>query len=156
MAALGFIPATKQDAFSIRPDHSRSKVNCNLSGEEARQFYEDLMKDDKAQDESRTNNKVKGRARRVRERRRAGAVQEHQQTHTESAVQRGSSGGNVGNQSGQVTLSERTMELLGLRLLRCAHEGDISGVKELLSKGVDINFQVQCSVFYLALNVNKV
>ncbi|KAI3353351.1 hypothetical protein L3Q82_019886, partial [Scortum barcoo] len=26
-------------------------------------------------------------------------------------------------------------------LLRCAHEGDVSGLKELLSKGVDINFQ---------------
>uniref|UniRef100_A0A3B5R2K1 G-patch domain and ankyrin repeats 1 n=1 Tax=Xiphophorus maculatus TaxID=8083 RepID=A0A3B5R2K1_XIPMA len=33
-------------------------------------------------------------------------------------------------------------ELQGLRLLRCAHQGDIPGLKELISKGVDINFQV--------------
>ncbi|KAF3852156.1 hypothetical protein F7725_005511 [Dissostichus mawsoni] len=33
------------------------------------------------------------------------------------------------------------MELLGLRFLRCANDGDISGLKDLLSKGVDINFQ---------------
>lgn len=142
MAALGFIPATKQDAFTIGPDRSMTKVSCNLSGQEARQFYEDLMKDNKAQGAARTNKMIKDRARRVREReRRARAGQEH-------AVQRGSSGGNDGNQRREVTLSERTMELLGLRLLRCAHEGDISGVKELLSKGVDINFQVQCSVLF--------
>uniref|UniRef100_A0A3B5QEH9 G-patch domain and ankyrin repeats 1 n=1 Tax=Xiphophorus maculatus TaxID=8083 RepID=A0A3B5QEH9_XIPMA len=36
---------------------------------------------------------------------------------------------------------ERAQELQGLRLLRCAHQGDIPGLKELISKGVDINFQ---------------
>uniref|UniRef100_A0A3P9HSM0 G patch domain and ankyrin repeats 1 n=1 Tax=Oryzias latipes TaxID=8090 RepID=A0A3P9HSM0_ORYLA len=32
-------------------------------------------------------------------------------------------------------------ELQGLRLLRCAHEGDTAGIRELLSKGTDINYQ---------------
>uniref|UniRef100_A0A3Q3A2P5 Zinc finger protein 91-like n=1 Tax=Kryptolebias marmoratus TaxID=37003 RepID=A0A3Q3A2P5_KRYMA len=123
MAALGFIPATKEDAFSIRPNHSRSKIRCKLSGEEARQFYEDLMKEE---------------SRRQRRRR---AVGERQQAQTEPVVQRGAAGVSNDNQSREVTLSERSMELLGLRLLRCAHEGDIPGLKELLSKGVDINFQ---------------
>lgn len=53
-------------------------------------------------------------------------------------AQRGQSGGSQ-SQTGH---SERTMELLGLRLLRFAHEGDIPGLKEVLSKGVDINYQV--------------
>ncbi|XP_017287207.1 G patch domain and ankyrin repeat-containing protein 1 isoform X2 [Kryptolebias marmoratus] len=141
MAALGFIPATKEDAFSIRPNHSRSKIRCKLSGEEARQFYEDLMKGNKTQDESRSlNKKVKGREESRRQRRRR-AVGERQQAQTEPVVQRGAAGVSNDNQSREVTLSERSMELLGLRLLRCAHEGDIPGLKELLSKGVDINFQ---------------
>lgn len=145
MAALGFVPASRPDAFSIRPGHSRSKLNCKLSGEEARQFYEDLMKDNKVQGKSKRSNK--GRERRVRKdgrRPRVKAVQEQQQqAETELLVQRGSVAENDGHQTREVNLSERSMELLGLKLLRCAHEGDISGLKELLSKGVDINFQVE-------------
>lgn len=160
MASLGFIPASKPDAFSIiRPGHSRSKLNCKLSGEEARQFYEDLMKDNKVQGKSRRLNKAKGRERRVREEgkgSRVRAVQEHQQqAQTESVAQRGSAVENDGHQSREVNLSERSMELLGLKLLRCAHEGDISGLKELLSKGVDINFQVEYSVFHLSFKPRK-
>lgn len=47
-----------------------------------------------------------------------------------------------GNQRRETSNSERSMELMGLRFLRCAHEGDISGLQDLISKGVDINFQV--------------
>ena len=42
----------------------------------------------------------------------------------------------------QANTTSTTTELEGLRLLRCAQEGDLSGVRGLLSRGVDVNFQV--------------
>ncbi|MEQ2226728.1 hypothetical protein ILYODFUR_030307 [Ilyodon furcidens] len=72
--------------------------------------------------------------------RRRSAAERVQRAHTESVVQREARGGREGNQ-GEPISSERAQELRGLRLLRCAHEGDIPGLKELISKGVDINFQ---------------
>ncbi|KAM7394530.1 hypothetical protein PAMP_021327 [Pampus punctatissimus] len=62
-----------------------------------------------------------------------------QQVQTDSVVERRVRG--ESNRSRETNISERCMELLGLRLLRCAQDGDLSGLKELLSKGVDINFQ---------------
>lgn len=48
---------------------------------------------------------------------------------------------------------------MGLRFLHCAHEGNISGLKDLLSKGVDINFQVRSILFccckYYILRTNS-
>ncbi|XP_072240885.1 G patch domain and ankyrin repeat-containing protein 1 isoform X2 [Leuresthes tenuis] len=148
MAAFGFTPASEQDVFSIGPEQTSFKTDNNLSGEEARRFYEDLMKDGREHDESRSaigkkNHgrkyplREKSRESRRRLRRRVSAVEE-QQPQTESVVQRGVSGESDGSQRSR---SERSTELQGLRLLRCAHVGDISGLKELLSKGVDINFQ---------------
>lgn len=143
MAALGFTPASGQDVFSIETtEQSSSTTSSTLSGQEARQFYENLMKDDKGQDVSRSGREHQSKqrtresSRRVRRRVRAAEMQRGQ---TDSVVQSGES---ESNQRRQTSNSERSMELLGLRLLRCAHEGDISGLKELLSKGVDINFQV--------------
>ncbi|XP_042340509.1 G patch domain and ankyrin repeat-containing protein 1 [Plectropomus leopardus] len=152
MAALGFTPASGQDVFSIETtDQSSSKTNNTLNGEEVRQFYEHLMTDDKAQDESRSAvcNKKPGRehqnkrrsmesSRGVRRRARAAEMQLGQ---TDSVVQRESRGGSEGSSGRETSNSERSTELLGLRFLRCAHEGDVSGLKDLLSKGVDINFQ---------------
>ena len=150
MAAFGFTPASEQDVFSIVPEQTSFKTDSNLSGEEARRFYEDLMKDGREHDESGSaiGKKNHGRKYPLREksressrrlRRRVSAVGE-QQPQTESVVQRGVSGESDGIQRSR---SERSTELQGLRLLRCAHVGDISGLKELLSKGVDINFQVR-------------
>ena len=80
-------------------------------------------------------------ARRERRRVRAATAQQDQ---TNSVVERGTGRESEGVQRREMTNdSERSMELQGLRLLRCAHEGDTSGLSELLSKGVDINFQVK-------------
>ncbi|XP_028259798.1 G patch domain and ankyrin repeat-containing protein 1 [Parambassis ranga] len=135
MAALGFTPASQQDIFSIESTRSENgpKTGSVLSGDEARKFYEDLMKDDKVRAGSRTNhqNRQKNRESIRRVRRRAQQVQT-------SVVQ---SGGNEGHQMSGTSYSERSQELQGLRLLRCAHEGDITGLKDLLARGVDINYQ---------------
>lgn len=64
-----------------------------------------------------------------------------QHSQADPVVQRDRGGGSEGSQRREASDSERTAELQGLRFLRCAHEGDISGLKDLLSKGVDINFQ---------------
>ncbi|XP_008287347.1 G patch domain and ankyrin repeat-containing protein 1 [Stegastes partitus] len=151
MASFGFTPASQQDVFSIETAPSSSKTASVLGGEEARQFYENLMKDDTGQDGSRRANSKKDHdrehqmrqrsresSRRLRRRVRAvGALQ----GQTDSVAQRGISGESEGDQRGDTSSSERSAELKGLRLLRCAHEGDVSGIRELLSKGVDINFQ---------------
>ncbi|KAM4750249.1 G patch domain and ankyrin repeat-containing protein 1 isoform 2-T2 [Anableps anableps] len=73
-------------------------------------------------------------------RRRVGAGRVRQ-PQTEAVVQIETRGERQGNQRRESVRSERTQELQGLRLLRCAHEGDVPGLKELISKGVDINFQ---------------
>lgn len=151
MAAFGFTPASGQDVFSIeRIEQSSSTTSCVLSGEEARQFYENVMKDEKGQDASRSAMSKKGYRREHQNKQRNGEssrrvrrrvrVAEMHQGQPESAVQRGIRGESEGNQR-ETNNTERSTELLGLRLLRCAHEGDISSLKELLSKGVDINFQ---------------
>ncbi|CAB1344093.1 unnamed protein product [Coregonus sp. 'balchen'] len=43
----------------------------------------------------------------------------------------------------------------GLRLLRCAQEGDLSGVRGLLSRGVDVNFQGLDDDDYPTTGTNK-
>lgn len=152
MAALGFTPASEQDIFSIEAEQSRCKTTSVISGEEAMQFYENVFKDDKKQfvSTSVSSKKDNGREqhcrrksresnRRARRRVRA----EIQQVQNDSVVQSRINGESEGNQRRETNNAERSMELQGLRLLRCAHEGNISGLKDLLSKGVDINFQVQ-------------
>uniref|UniRef100_A0A3Q2EGA7 G-patch domain and ankyrin repeats 1 n=1 Tax=Cyprinodon variegatus TaxID=28743 RepID=A0A3Q2EGA7_CYPVA len=136
MAALGFIPASEKDAFSVRSEPISSNRSSKLSGEEVRRFYEDLMKDDTTRAErskraTNKNNHDRGSNRRARR----AAAERVQQENTDSVAQR-----DRRNQREAVN-SERVQELMGLRLLRCAHQGDISGLKELISKGVDINFQ---------------
>uniref|UniRef100_A0A3B5BCE6 G-patch domain and ankyrin repeats 1 n=1 Tax=Stegastes partitus TaxID=144197 RepID=A0A3B5BCE6_9TELE len=134
MASFGFTPASQQDVFSIETAPSSSKTASVLGGEEARQFYENLMKDDTGQDGSRRANSKKDHdrehqmrqrsresSRRLRRRVRAvGALQ----GQTDSVAQRGISGESEGDQRGDTSSSERSAELKGLRLLRCAHEGD--------------------------------
>uniref|UniRef100_A0A665U118 Uncharacterized protein n=1 Tax=Echeneis naucrates TaxID=173247 RepID=A0A665U118_ECHNA len=119
MAALGFTPASQQDVFSIETaGRSGTLTGRVLSGEEARQFYETVMKEDDRGREGptsafsqRESSRPDTCAHKARRRRRAAAEE------------------------------LQAAELRGLRLLRCAQEGDLPGIKELLSKGVDINFQ---------------
>eukprot|EP00066_Takifugu_rubripes_P007111 XP_003972383.2 PREDICTED: G patch domain and ankyrin repeat-containing protein 1 [Takifugu rubripes] len=131
MATFGFNPATEQERFSIETiKSSRSILTTSaLSGEEVRNFYENLMKDDGRQDK----NKHRKPESRRRSRRRV-------RVHSDVPVQRGTGDGG-GHQTGETGHTERSRELMGLRFLHCAHEGNISGLKDLLSKGVDINFQ---------------
>lgn len=156
MATFGFTPATEQERFSIEAiQTSRSILSTSvLSGEDARNFYENLVKDDhlnvnglnmrvnQKDDGRRDKNKHRNPEYRTRSRRRV-------RGQTDAPVQRGS-GDREGNQTRETGHTERSLELMGLRLLHCAHEGNISGLKDLLSKGVDINFQVQSLPFYLA------
>lgn len=151
MAALGFTPASEQDVFSIEAEQPSYKTTNVISGEEAMQFYENLFRDDRKQFASTSVNSKKGNGRdqhcrrKSRESRRARrrVRAEIHQVQNDSVGQRRVNGESEGNQRTETSNAERSMELQGLRLLRCAHEGDISGLKDLLSKGVDINFQVQ-------------
>uniref|UniRef100_A0A3Q3EP69 G-patch domain-containing protein n=1 Tax=Labrus bergylta TaxID=56723 RepID=A0A3Q3EP69_9LABR len=141
MAALGFTRASGQDIFSIESaEPTNSKTGSAFSGEQVRQFYEHLIKEDTDQDASRASrSNVNGREHqrkrgsRRRERRRDRAA-EMPQRQTESVLQQGNDGESEGNQSRETNNSERSMELLGLRLLRCAHEGDISSLRDLRRK----------------------
>ncbi|XP_029011605.1 G patch domain and ankyrin repeat-containing protein 1 [Betta splendens] len=146
MATLGFTPASQQDVFCIETEQSRCKPTSVLSGEEARLFYENVTDCDKKRCASSGAiiKTVNGRERRQRStvcsRRRRRVRTETHQDQRDSLVQRGVGEGE-GGPRGESSSSERLKEFQGLRLLRCAHEGDVSGVKELLTKAVNINFQ---------------
>lgn len=153
MATRGFTRASGQDVFSIeQPEQLNSSTDSAITGREAKTFYENLIRDEtggngstgvlRREGESSTKQSQRNREsrrRRVRETRRvrtAGASEPRR-----DAEGHGSQTDRPENNNGDVT--ERTVELQGLRLLRCAHNGDISGLKDLLSRGADVNFQVQ-------------
>lgn len=152
--AFGFTPAREQDIFNFEEtDESSSLSSGTLNGEEARRFYENVITTDKTTDvigktqygrERQIRLKNRESNRRARRRARSAGMQQNQ---TDLVVERRIGGANEGNHSRDGTAretrdSERSTELLGLRFLRCAHEGDLSALRDLLSKGVDINFQV--------------
>lgn len=149
MTTLGFTPAKEQDVFKAETgDPSTSQTGSILSGEEARKFYENLMKDDKGVDavskihdgrDQQTRSRNRESRRRGRRRVRAS---EMQQLRTDPVVVRRDSDESRETTASETSNSERNKELRGLRLLRCAHEGDLSSLRELISQGVDINFQV--------------
>ncbi|XP_068178053.1 G patch domain and ankyrin repeat-containing protein 1 [Antennarius striatus] len=146
MATRGFALASGQDVFSIdTAEHRSSAPAVQLSGEEARDFYERLTNEASSCARSRRDGGERPKLPRYvpsnREARRRGlraADTLRGRTHSVGRQRRGESEGTPGG--GQPSGSERLTELLGLRLLRCAHEGDTPGLRELLSKGVDINF----------------
>ncbi|XP_068445131.1 G patch domain and ankyrin repeat-containing protein 1 [Clinocottus analis] len=153
MAGLGFYPASGQDLFSIETaELSTSKTSSALNGEEVRRFYENLMKEGKEPDgsgRSAIREKECGRERRNKQRNRARSrASRAAETHPGQAVTQSGISGDRDTRRAAV-ISESTMKLLELRLLRCAHEGDTSGLKDLLSKGVDIN--VQDTYFWTAV-----
>ncbi|TNN27324.1 hypothetical protein EYF80_062532 [Liparis tanakae] len=163
MAALGFTRASGQDLFSIEEaELSSSNTGVALDGEEVRRFYENLTKETQGQDAStrsaigeREHRSKRRNGESTRRRRRAGAAEMPPgQSEGQREGQRGVDGPRDAGRP--AVISESTMELLGLRLLRCAHEGDTSGLKDLLSKGVDINVQVgwvQLDVFIFLRNM---
>lgn len=140
MASFGFTRASGQDIFSIDSNEASSSETARaLNGEDVRQFYENLTKENK--DKGAPTSSDSKKSLRKRRRRKVSAA-ERQQPQT--VVQRGNNSESEGNPRRDAALSERSMELLGLRLLRSAHEGDTTGLRDLLSKGADINFQVKC------------
>uniref|UniRef100_A0A8C4Z6I6 G-patch domain-containing protein n=1 Tax=Gadus morhua TaxID=8049 RepID=A0A8C4Z6I6_GADMO len=114
MAALGFTPAREQDVW-IEDTEKTSLLPNAISGAEARSFYESLVKDTEG-----------GGVSNARTRRRS----------PHGRPERPQSGNRA-----QPSRQTAPTELHGLKLLRCAQEGDVSGLKDLLSRGVDINFQ---------------
>lgn len=152
MATRGFTPASGQDVFSIeQPEQLNSSSNSALTGREAKNFYEKLIRDEtggngstgvtrsEGQDNTqRSQRNRESRRRRVREVRRV-------QTAGSSEPRRDAEGQSSRTErpENNTDHTERTVELQGLRLLRCAHNGDTSGLKDLLSRGADVNFQVQ-------------
>ncbi|XP_068607333.1 G patch domain and ankyrin repeat-containing protein 1 [Brachionichthys hirsutus] len=143
MATKGFALASGQDVFTIETVGQSSSIpGIKLSGKEARDFYEHLMKDEKGKNVSscariRKDGRERPNSQRdvpPNRRARRRGVRPADVGQPDPAVQRG-----VESEGTQRT--ERFTELLGLRLLRCAHMGDTSGLRDLLSKGVDINFQ---------------
>ncbi|XP_023814146.1 G patch domain and ankyrin repeat-containing protein 1 [Oryzias latipes] len=141
MAAFGFTPASDEDVFSVKAEPSVSKINTTVNREEVRNLYEDLIRNDIEDDDHVRRNtearKEHGHERRKARKRRRVRPAEVQQAPPESVGAGGETESNQSRESG----SGRTEELQGLRLLRCAHEGDTAGIRELLSKGTDINYQ---------------
>ncbi|CAL9699848.1 unnamed protein product [Knipowitschia caucasica] len=139
MASFGFTRASDQDVFRIGESHHPSPVTTNntITGQEARTFYENLVKGEE-KDAAKTcirkkrEKRLESRGVRVR------AVSE-QQYHVEEGVR--VNGANEEWQEGQRGDEERRRELQGLRLLRCAHQGDTATLRDLLDKGANINFQ---------------
>uniref|UniRef100_A0A3B4B6G4 G-patch domain-containing protein n=1 Tax=Periophthalmus magnuspinnatus TaxID=409849 RepID=A0A3B4B6G4_9GOBI len=121
MAALdGFTRASDQDFFRIEAHRLVTAPSIAITGQDARQFYEHLVEDEKGDAA-----KMEKRSRRKGQLRRGAVVP--------------SVNGERGE--GERGDEERRGELQGLRLLRFAHEGDTCALKDLLTKGADINFQ---------------
>ena len=162
MAGLGFAPAREQDVW-IDNSAKPSLLPNAISGAEARSFYESLVKETDG-DGARQNTRQTNTCRRGDRHRRSSG-----RRHADRTVENNSSRGEHGHartrrrsphgrserpQTGHRAQPSRqappsgTTELHGLKLLRCAQEGDVSGLKDLLSRGVDINFQVALVLFY--------
>nr|XP_057944353.1 G patch domain and ankyrin repeat-containing protein 1 [Doryrhamphus excisus] len=141
MAGFSFIPARKQDVFSIEAvNPSRYRTSGTSTGEEARQFYEHVIKDVKIEEE--TSKPPCGR-RRQRKRTDGDSSRRRRTSVQTNLVERRAGEGSQRRETAQglIINSERSSELQGLKLLRCAQEGNLPGVKDLLSNGADINFQ---------------
>ncbi|CAL8330924.1 unnamed protein product [Lota lota] len=169
MAALGFTPAKEQDIWIDKSEKTSLLPNA-ISGAEARSFYESLVKETDGGrdfatadgggvrrntlktntcrpnrgDKHRLGRRSSGRRHVDRTVENNNSRDEHSHARTPRRSPHGRperpQGGNRPQHSGQTALSGTT-ELHGLKLLRCAQEGDVSGLKDLLSRGVDINFQ---------------
>lgn len=168
MAALGFTPAREQDIYWIGRSEKSALRPDATSGAEARSFYEGLVEETDGvrgrpaagggrvkQNTHKANTRRPARGDAHGGGRRSGGTSRIDRTvgrdtssrdersHTRRPRQSHHGRPQSGNRpphSRQTTLSGTT-ELQGLKLLRCAQEGDLSGLKDLLSRGVDINFQ---------------
>lgn len=162
MATRGFTRASGQDVFSIdQPEQLNSSTNSAISGREAKNFYENLIRDETGGNGStgvlcRKGKDSKQQSQRNRVSRRR-TVREMRRVQTAGASEPRSDAEGQGSQTeraeNNTDLTDRTVELQGLRLLRCAYNGDISGLKDLISRGSDVNFQVQQWIFSVVVVV---
>ncbi|KAM9492878.1 LOW QUALITY PROTEIN: G patch domain and ankyrin repeat-containing protein 1 [Salvelinus alpinus] len=117
-----FTPAREEELlWSGNAGAATGPQPSTLGGEEARRFYQSVI-------EEGGGGERRGMEQRGRENRRG-------------RERRGRAGQHVQASRQQASTTSTTTELEGLRLLRCAQEGDLSGVRGLLSRGVDVNFQ---------------
>ncbi|XP_055762895.1 G patch domain and ankyrin repeat-containing protein 1 [Salvelinus fontinalis] len=117
-----FTPAREEELlWSGNAGAATGPQPSTLGGEEARRFYQSVIEEGGAGER-------RGMEQRGRENRRG-------------REGRGRAGQHVQASRQQASTTSTTTELEGLRLLRCAQEGDLSGVRGLLSRGVDVNFQ---------------
>ncbi|XP_036804601.1 G patch domain and ankyrin repeat-containing protein 1 isoform X2 [Oncorhynchus mykiss] len=113
-----FTPAREEELlWSGNAGAATGPLPSTLGGEEARRFYQSLIEEGDGEER-------RGMEQRGRENRRGRRAGQHVQASRQ-----------------QANTTSTTTELEGLRLLRCAQEGDLSGVRGLLSRGVDVNFQ---------------
>lgn len=132
MSALGYFTPAKEEELRWMPrQSSRPAPNSALSGEEAKRFYQSLV-------EERDEEKREGDERRG-DRERRGELRRRRENHRGRGRGRGE-GGRERVQANRPPANTPT-ELDGFKLLRCAQEGDLLGVRALLDRGVDINFQ---------------
>ncbi|XP_072514051.1 G patch domain and ankyrin repeat-containing protein 1 [Salminus brasiliensis] len=125
MSGLGFFTQAKEeDRRWTDGEKTRKKERggATLTGDEAKEFYQSLIGGEGG--EGRKENKVERRRRGVRAR--AGGPH------------RRCSGGSAAPPAGQV---EAVSERDGHWLLRCAQDGDLRALTELLDRGCDVNFR---------------
>ncbi|KAL6482519.1 hypothetical protein MHYP_G00105990 [Metynnis hypsauchen] len=127
MSVLGFFTRAKEEdrrwTGGEKPKAQRG--GALLSGEEARDFYQSLLGEECA------NGQKEKKEDREERRRRRGRTRG-------GGPYRRSSGGSSAPPSGQAdAVSERD----GHRLLRCAQDGDLRALTELLDRGCDVNFR---------------
>lgn len=161
MAALGyFTPAKEEEVRWCRTNPVRPANSNALSGEEARRFYLNLTEEQhtgetvrakkpqgarKRQntDGRRLRDRVEGRTER-QDIQRTNIARDRRSDY-EGEERRSSRDGRGHNAqpstSGEEIASSSASTLQGLKLLRCAQEGNLTELKHLLSRGVNINFQ---------------
>ncbi|KAJ8001362.1 hypothetical protein DPEC_G00168740 [Dallia pectoralis] len=130
-----FTPAREDELMWMgNPCTVTGPQSNRLNGEETRRFYQSLIEEEH----------VRGDCWRAKGERRGGQPRGDTQPGRGAASERGH-GQNIQASRQQASRPQANTtsatELEGLRLLRCAQEGDLSGVRGQLSRGVDVNFQ---------------
>ncbi|KAG7316192.1 hypothetical protein KOW79_021058 [Hemibagrus wyckioides] len=126
-----FIPAREEEKRWTERETERERPAA-LSGEEVRDFYQSLFEEEEERKEER-----RGR------RRGGGGGGRAGWSHGKGG---GACGGGVetrGGESGSSDTAPPTGHTEGYRLLRCAEQGDVGGVKDVLRRGCDVNFRDQ-------------
>ncbi|XP_047658981.1 G patch domain and ankyrin repeat-containing protein 1-like [Tachysurus fulvidraco] len=144
MRRSGLFIRAKEEEKRWMERKTERQTAAALSGQEVRDFYQSLWKEEKKEErdtprkeeskEERETLRKEERREERRERHRGGRAG---WSHRKGAVK--NRGGDVGNSSSAPSAGHTE----GYRLLRCAEQGDVRGVEELLRRGCDVNFRDQ-------------